>query len=660
MSVQKRLFPPSERSGLVRARARLENRRVVEGTFLSDPVALSWQRCVDAQMDPLDQPDNLVVDAGKMGRLLRQHSVLRALARPELEQLFRQVTGSNYMLALGTPDGIITDILADTSFLETKASKTVVEGSIWTEALRGTNGMGLAIMDRAPRSVWRGEHFFREQGHVSCISVPIFDSGGDIAGVLDASTASEDWHAHTMALLALSASNIEAGLFHYEQQAHTILRVHPRPEYLPTLSAGLVAIDPDGVVVAVSMRGRDFLRIDSDKTPEFLDDILADAVGVVIGNLMRSGRAACALRQGGTVWISSDHLRLQQVYGFHAALADQKPSVAAGRDVSRPIKASPSLSDGGFVATDLRIRAQMETLERVVRRRVPVQIIGESGTGRESVARFAHARSGRAGPFVAVNCAALSRDTCAAELFGQVDRMTRVDPPGLLGSAQNGTLFLEDADLLPTAAHADLNRFLDTGEVRPIGGAATVTLDVQVISAITSPGSLSKKHTRDVVASRRGRGLFLLNAFAIMLPALRERTDIRDIARSLLAQMAVGVEITSDAMRALCTHEWPGNIREMRTSLNVAIAICDDNQIRPQDILRALPGHPAASDLDHVSGQCRPSACCACRDSSLRRNRCIQMRETYLAQRKNASRTARVLGISRSTLHEHIRGLRGD
>lgn len=644
MIAQDRARAPSPLASLTRARSRLELWGEVDARHLSEPLAESWRRCLDAKLDPLNQPENLVVEAGHLGRLLRQHSVLRRLARPELELLFGQVAGSNYMLALGTPEGIITDVLADNSFRETDAGKVVIEGSIWTERIRGTNGMGLAIADRAPRSVWRGEHFYRSQGLVSCISVPIFDSAGELAGVLDASTACEDWHSHTMALLSMSAANIEAGLFHYEQEAQTILRVHPRPEYLQTMSAGFVAVDGDGRIVAISRRAREILRVPESNPVGSIDDLLADNRETILGDLLKTGTVRCGLKRGGEVFVSSNHIR------FRRSRLPLKPSLTK-QPPGHNHDNAPQETQPGFVANDLRLRRQLDVLDRVVARRIPVHISGESGTGKELLARYIHLVSGRRGRFVAVSCAALTDENGVSELFGRHDPDRPVHLPGLAGAAQGGTLFLDEVDALPDCAQSALLRVMDTSELRPVGSTESRQIDIQIVS--------TRKEKAGSIESANGLRsdlLLRLNAFAITLPPLRERTDFEDLAVSLLEELSQSPSISTDALATLRQHDWPGNIRELRATLSVAVALCDNRSLERQDILRALPSLQAVADRAPKTHGI--SACHICRDSPLRRQRCINIRETYIQENKNAARTARALGIARSTLYEHIKGLR--
>lgn len=644
MSAHDRSGQPPARVSLLRARSRLESRGLVEQDRVSVHVARSWERCLSAGLDPLIKPENLVVESPTFARILRQHSVLRSLARPELELLFRQVSGSNYMLALGSPEGVVTDVLADRSFADTEAGRTIIEGSIWSEELRGTNAMGLVLHDQAARSVWRGEHFFRSQEGVSCIAAPIFDSRGTISGVLDASTGSEDWHPHTAALLNMAAANIEAGLFHFEQDARTILRVHPRPEYLSTMSAGLIALDSDGQIVAISRRTREILRWETLHPPGDLGTLFNETQSDVLSRLPATAPVACSLRAGGTVFISCTHFRIRRP---KPVLTPKPQPVRQARTGADRMPASR-----GMVVEDPDLRNQLSALERVIRSCVPVMLKGASGVGKTTLARHIHRLSGRNGDFVVVRCAGIAEEDTLTRLLGSDWKDSSGSrPQGLIERAQGGTLFLDGVDELPDPAQGALLRVID--EYEPVetasGGASG---DPQIISACGEHGST------DVEALSLRQDLYYrLNGYSVVLPPLRLRQDLHALADFLLADIAPKHRLDSDGREVLLAHDWPGNIRELRTTLAIAAALAEEPLIRKQDLLSAMRNaHYGANAMIDLPQQ-RPAPCCSCRQSPLRRDRCIDIREAYLLQNGNASRTARLLGIARSTVYQHIKGI---
>jgi two-component system response regulator AtoC len=235
-----------------------------------------------------------------------------------------------------------------------------------------------------------------------------------------------------------------------------------------------------------------------------------------------------------------------------------------------------------------------------------VLITGESGSGKELVARMIHKRSPRANnPFVAVNCAALSEGLLESELFGHergaftgAHALRR----GLFETASGGTVFLDEVGDVPAKMQALLLRVLQEGEVRRVGGSAPVAVDVRVISATNRDLSI------DVAEQRMRSDLYYrLNVMGLHIPPLRERgEDIVAIAHHLVAWHAARIgkpipEISADALKIVRGHAWPGNVRELENALGRAVAMSSHGLILPDDLPPAISGRPDALpiSLDH-------------------------------------------------------------
>ncbi|MEC7525375.1 MAG: sigma 54-interacting transcriptional regulator [Myxococcota bacterium] len=199
---------------------------------------------------------------------------------------------------------------------------------------------------------------------------------------------------------------------------------------------------------------------------------------------------------------------------------------------------------------------------RVAARDMPVLVLGESGAGKELVARALHARSGRKGALVAVNCGALPPDLVESELFGHVaGAFTGASKPseGLFVAASGGTIFLDEIGEMPLAVQPKLLRVLATGEVRPVGGSQARAVDARVVAA-------TNRDLRAEVEAERFRGdLFArLTGWTIALPPLRaRREDVLPLAARFLAREGAPERIEPDAVEALLLHRWPFNVREL-------------------------------------------------------------------------------------------------
>jgi DNA-binding NtrC family response regulator len=234
-------------------------------------------------------------------------------------------------------------------------------------------------------------------------------------------------------------------------------------------------------------------------------------------------------------------------------------------------------------------------IERVARGRCPVLVLGETGTGKELVARELHERSSRhEGPLQIVNCAALPESLVESILFGHVrGAFTGADSDrrGVFELARGGTLFLDEVGELTASAQAALLRVLDGGCVRPIGGTKEIAVDVRVVAA-------THRDLAAMVSEGRFRlDLFhRLNVLAIHLPPLRERREeIAPLAQHFLACFARAMgssvsRIETGALALLLAHGWPGNVRELRNVVERAITIAEGNAIGIDELPDSIRG----------------------------------------------------------------------
>ncbi len=241
----------------------------------------------------------------------------------------------------------------------------------------------------------------------------------------------------------------------------------------------------------------------------------------------------------------------------------------------------------GMVGASPTLAKVFDLLEKVAPSHVSVLILGETGTGKELVARALHDHSPRAKkPFLAENCAAVPANLLESELFGHVRGSftgATQDRAGHLVAADGGTVFLDEIGDMPLEMQSKLLRVLQDGEVRPVGSNKTRHVDVRVVAATN----------KDLVAackkgSFREDLYFRLAVITLQLPPLRERVgDVRILARFLLARAAaeVGRPVTleEDALAALEAWRWPGNVRELENELRRAAALCDGT-IRRADL----------------------------------------------------------------------------
>ena len=616
-----------------RAHVVLAEQGTLPAGLLVPDIYESWMRCISLGLDARRPPPPEIVSFATLRREQSRYSHVRGLALAEMHALHQQIAGSNFMIAFATPEGLLLDFVSDNSFNDASDAASLRPGSVWTEAFCGTNGLGTAAHLKRQMVVHGHEHFFPRYQNLTCTASPIFAPDGTLAGVLDASSDCLSRQSHTQALVAMSATQIENGLFREHHRSNMLIAFHNRGEYLHTLSAGLLAVDAEGQVLAANQAARQLLHGLPTSPGRWFNDLFRTKFGAFVDEGRRVERQ-----------------QLQDDVGSQFVATIENPrKFPMVQPVVRPrIEQSKSVA-AQFVSADPTIAQIVRQVEIAAQRKLPVLIRGETGTGKEQLARHAHSASRRTGNFVAVNCAALPESLIEAELFGYADGAftgaRKGGSAGLFREADGGTLFLDEIGDMPVALQAVLLRFLDDWTIRPVGGSPR-QVDVLLVSATNANLDTS-------IAKGRFRSdlLFRLNTLEVTLAPLRERSDFADIAHHLMRKIDPTVSLTLGAIERLGQGEWPGNIRELRNIL-ARLTLGEGGHLVDEAAVEALAG---------ATGLRLPAAGTAHRPGrdKLKTNLHDLQREQILAAYaetgRNISRTARKLGVSRNTIYRTLR-----
>ncbi|MCS6852749.1 MAG: sigma-54 dependent transcriptional regulator [Gemmataceae bacterium] len=308
----------------------------------------------------------------------------------------------------------------------------------------------------------------------------------------------------------------------------------------------------------------------------------------------------------------------------------------------------------------------MQSVHRLIATVAPtdstVLILGETGTGKELVARTLYLQSKRAHmPFVPVNCGALSENLVESELFGHVKGAftgAERDHKGLFEVANGGTLFLDEVGELNKNIQVKLLRFLESGEIRRVGDTRPFKTDVRVLCA-------TNRDLREMIARDEFREdlYFRINTFEIRLPPLRERrADIPDLARHLLARAArrpveqVAELLSPEAIDVLLEHHWPGNVRELANVMEHALILAGGQRIGPEHLPHHIRVGSVAAPLAGKVAAAAPAAAA----TGPRTLRDVEMEHILRVVHKhggNKSKAAEELGISLKTLYNKLNQL---
>ena len=281
--------------------------------------------------------------------------------------------------------------------------------------------------------------------------------------------------------------------------------------------------------------------------------------------------------------------------GATCFLFDPEEAVPAGAKVEVVDSTSMKARPRGTATLVPMLAHAMPRLVLVAASKLSVLLLGESGAGKEVLARTIHQISGRQGPFVAINCGALAPTLVESQLFGhQKGAFSGAlrDEPGLIRASSGGTLFLDEIGELPTSAQATLLRVLQEREVLPVGGTKPVPIDLRVISATLSPINEAATFRSDLYAR--------IAAFVHRLTPLRERRGdlgllIADLLPRVAAERASNVRFAPDLATALASHSFPLNVRELEHILSVALITSHEDLLRLESTGEALK--PASMPL---------------------------------------------------------------
>lgn len=292
-----------------------------------------------------------------------------------------------------------------------------------------------------------------------------------------------------------------------------------------------------------------------------------------------------------------------------------------------------------ILGESLEIRRALSLADRFARTKVPVLLVGARGTGKELFARFIHDRSGRSGEFVDVNCGALPQGLAEGLLFGhRKGAFTGAlqSHPGWLVESHGGTLFLDEFGDLPLDCQAKVLRALESGDIRPLGQRGTTRVDLRIVTAV-------QEEVRSLVA-RGAIRLDLLDRIAVgvvPLPALKDRgSDVSILAAHFASRD--GRTLEPGVQQILSNYSWPGNVRELRSVIARAGCLVDNGTLSSAAVAEAIS---LGAECTPTSLQSAPTV-----PESEESWRTLGVRYGW-----HAARMAAAMGISRTTLFNHLR-----
>lgn len=539
--------------------------RVLNGVDTGrDPlVADSWQRCVASYgMDPLRREPAHILSETEFREHREQSERLIATARSGLQNLFGQVAGQNYVLLLADQDGVCVDFFGDRNFEDDLRDAGLYLGFKWTEDLAGTNGVGSCLVTGEAVTIHQDDHFSMTHTPLSCTAAPIFDTQGALTAVLDVSLlrgpSPKTSQNLAMTLVTNSTRRVEMANLMATTRRDWVLRFSSSPEFLDVDPEAAIALDGSGRIMGmtsgaakalnrrdgapvIGSRLEDWLELSVDDLPEFMrgrpteDRVLR----------LKDGRA---------------------LYGH--AIAPQTPQVTEALRHRAPVLPGAL---GSFAGPDADVQALLAKAARIAVTRVPLLIAGETGTGKEKLARSIHMADPKAHGFHSLSCA------------GTVDFAP-------LYEATPGTLFLRGVEDLSTEEQTALLGLLER------------RTDLRILAS-------SRCEPTDLMGKLRPDVLHRLAGASFALPPLRHRKDFDWLMDRILRRCSSeDIQLSPVARTDLKARNWHGNIRELTHVLETAVALCDGtvvdlNDLQPPLLARATTPQ-METELEAVLSAC--------------------------------------------------------
>lgn len=700
----------------------------------------SHQRCAALGLSRIESPDYAPLGRSDLGLARERNQRLFVHAAPIMELLFEQITRTQSLVILTDAQGTILHSIGDEDFLDRASRVALLPGVNWAECAKGTNAIGTTLIDELPTLVHADEHFMHANHFLTCSAAPILDPRGNILGVLDVSGDYHGYHQHTMALVKMSARMIENHWLNEDFRHAMRLHFHSRPEFIGTLMEGVIAVGHDGKLLGANRSALDLLQMSGaalrmhsitsllGTTVGAVVDAFRSPVGAPLRLLLPNGQPVhVEARCNWPTWMNgwresqvvgevepvaevrrpeaSDAVVLQETalraarglggllppgaLGAAGALAQGEAQAAPEEPANRPPSArsgraaDPAGSQGlrPLQTGDAQMEAVIGKVRRVIDRDIPILILGETGTGKEVLARAIHQESARARqPFIAVNCASIPESLIESELFGYADgAFTGARRKGAVGKivqAHGGTLFLDEIGDMPLALQARLLRVLQERQVTPLGSTKSIEVDVTVVSA-------THRNLREMIEAQSFREdlYYRLNGLAVKLPPLRERSDLIALARLLLQRekgSGRAPELAPAVSDLFTRYPWPGNLRQLGNVLRTAVVMAgeepqitldhlsddfiDDAQRSPSPAAPVVvaqarsPAGPGPAAGQPSAVQAAPGATPAAPGAATLEEVELQViRQALEAAGGNISVASKRLGISRNTIYRKLR-----
>ncbi|EOO35324.1 sigma-54-dependent Fis family transcriptional regulator [Bacillus cereus] len=596
------------------------NEGVLDSNRINQRISESWHRCKQANVNPHMNKGQKILSSNIFQEQKKKSEIFLDIALPQIQNMRKTIDELQMMALLIDPDGYVLSLSGNKQTLKRAKHINFIEGVKWTESAVGTNAIGTALEIEEAIMISGTEHYTVASHSWSCAAAPIHNDDGKLIGVLDFSCPIEFSHPYMLGMVTSIAHAIEreCSIRVQQNELHLIHR------FLDVIDSDeqVVICNHRDVIVSASKSVRERINNWSRmKLEELMHHGLETKLEIpVYSNERMIGKCM--------------YLKENKQMNTYSALTFIK-----------------GITFSGVTGTSRAFQHTLEEIKLVSPTDASVYVCGETGVGKEYVARAIHENSPRKdGPFIAVNCGSLPKELMESELFGYAEGAftgaRRQGYKGKFEQANGGTLFLDEIGEVPPEMQVALLRVLQERTITPIGSSTLVPVNIRIITAT------HKDLLRLVEEGKFRQDLYYrLHVYPLYVPSLIERKeDIPYFIQHFCERKNWNVVFPKSIYNQFLQHTWPGNIRELVNVLERIYILSQGREICEKQVdflLQTMRGNQQQLELQVENKT----------EHTLHFREKIQRDSMIEALQKtngNVSLAAKLLNVPRSTFYKRM------
>ncbi|MGA5660604.1 sigma-54-dependent Fis family transcriptional regulator [Bacillus bombysepticus] len=596
------------------------NEGVLDSNRINQRISESWHRCKQANVNPHMNKGQKILSSNIFQEQKKKSEIFLDIALPQIQNMRKTIDELQMMALLIDPDGYVLSLSGNKQTLKRAKHINFIEGVKWTESAVGTNAIGTALEIEEAIMISGTEHYTVASHSWSCAAAPIHNDDGKLIGVLDFSCPIEFSHPYMLGMVTSIAHAIER---------ECSIRVHQNELHL--IHRFLDVIDSDEQVVICNHR-----------------DVIVSASKSVRERINNWSRMKLEelMHHGLETKLEIPVYSNERMIGKCMYLKENKQM-----NTYSALTFIKGITFSGVTGTSRAFQHTLEEIKLVSPTDASVYVCGETGVGKEYVARAIHENSPRKdGPFIAVNCGSLPKELMESELFGYAEGAftgaRRQGYKGKFEQANGGTLFLDEIGEVPPEMQVALLRVLQERTITPIGSSKLVPVNIRIITAT------HKDLLRLVEEGKFRQDLYYrLHVYPLYVPSLIERKeDIPYFIQHFCERKNWNVVFPKSIYNQFLQHTWPGNIRELVNVLERIYILSQGREICEKQVaflLQTMRGNQQQLELQVENKT----------EHTLHFREKIQRDSMIEALQKtngNVSLAAKLLNVPRSTFYKRM------